>query len=176
VEHCDECDFRYGDVNPDAVSESMKRLSTEHAELLAEADIGNTVRTRPAPEVWSALEYVCHVRDVLLINRDRIILALVEDTPRFSPMYRDERVTLAAYGEESVDDASDGIEIAANLFSRVFDPLREPQLSRRCIYGFPNPAERDIAWVGRHTLHEVSHHLIDLRSVLSRVSNRAGRN
>ncbi|MFZ0664491.1 MAG: DinB family protein [Acidimicrobiales bacterium] len=167
MEQCNECDFRYGDVDPDAVSESLKRLATEHAELLAESDVGATVRTRPAPTVWSALEYVCHVRDVLLIQRDRVILALVEDCPRFAPMYRDERVVLASYRDESVDDVADAIEIAATLFSRVFDQLSAEQLARKCIYNFPAPTERDVSWLGRHTLHEAAHHLVDLKRVLS---------
>lgn len=173
VDHCDQCDFRYGDVNPDAVSDSIRRLCAEHAELLAESDIGSVVSTRPAPEVWSALEYVCHVRDVLLVQRDRVILALLQDTPSFAPMYRDERVVIARYSEETVDDVADGIEIAANLFSKVFDHLTEEQLARHCIYNFPTPAERDLTWLGRHTVHEVSHHLIDLRSVLDQVNNRS---
>jgi hypothetical protein len=43
------------------------------------------LRTRPEEGVWSALEYACHVRDVFLVQRDRLYTALVEDTPTFTP-------------------------------------------------------------------------------------------
>lgn len=45
---------------------------------------------RPSPDRWSANEYAAHVRDVLLTIRDRLVIGLVEDNPRFKPVYRDE--------------------------------------------------------------------------------------
>ena len=60
-----------------------------------DADWTEQVRTRPSPDTWSPIEYACHVRDVLLVQRDRAYRALVEDAPEFSPMGREERVTLA---------------------------------------------------------------------------------
>ena len=47
---------------------------------------------RPSPEQRSPIEYACHVRDVALMQRNRVYVALVEDEPSFKPMYRDERV------------------------------------------------------------------------------------
>jgi len=37
-------------------------------------------------------------------------------------------------------------------------------------YPWPAPAERDVAWVGRHTVHEGEHHLMDVRRVLAAVT------
>jgi hypothetical protein len=31
------------------------------------------------------------------------------------------------------------------------------------IYGYPARAERTIAWVGVHTVHELVHHALDIR-------------
>jgi hypothetical protein len=30
------------------------------------------------------------------------------------------------------------------------------------VYAYPERAERDILWIGRHTLHECHHHLLDI--------------
>ncbi|HXW33438.1 MAG TPA: DinB family protein, partial [Acidimicrobiales bacterium] len=125
---------------------------------------------RPSPGVWSAQEYVCHVRDVLLVQRERILLALVEECPSFSRMYRDERVELAGYHEEALSEVLIELGVAIGLFARVSDALSLDQASRRCIYNFPESAERDVAWLCRHTLHEVTHHLLDVKSVVAQVS------
>ena len=134
-------------------------------------DPAQDLRTRPAPDVWSAIEYSCHVRDVLLIQRDRVILALVERLPSFPRMYRDERVSLTGYQQEPLQDLLAELDVATNLFAKVFDRLSTEQMSRQCIYNFPEPTERDIAWLGRHTVHEATHHLGDIRAVLDKVSS-----
>ena len=76
------------------------RVSNERAD----PTLGVTIRTRPGPRIWSALEYACHVRDVFLVLRERLYLALVEECPSFAPMYRDERASLARYGAEEPAD------------------------------------------------------------------------
>jgi len=114
------------------------------------------------------LEYACHVRDVLLVQRERVLLALVGDRPSFPRMYRDERALLARYQQEPIDDVLRELGMAANLAARLFEGLSPEQLDRPCIYNFPAPAERDVAWLGRHTLHETKHHLGDIRSELGR--------
>lgn len=125
-----------------------------------------TLRRRPTPAVWSAAEYACHIRDVMIIQRERIITAMVEDTPRFSPMYRDERVTLSAYLDEPLPSVMAGVQLAGSLLAHLFEHLTSAQLARRCVYTYPEPTERDVLWVGRHTVHEGEHHLLDIGRVL----------
>jgi hypothetical protein len=36
------------------------------------------------------------------------------------------------------------------------------QLSRGCVYNYPTRVERDVLWMGRHTVHECVHHLLDI--------------
>jgi S-DNA-T family DNA segregation ATPase FtsK/SpoIIIE len=171
MEHCDQCGLTYEDVATDEVGGILRGLSSQYLEVLSEADRRRDLRTRPAPSVWSAIEYVCHVRDVLLIQRDRVILALVENSPSFPRMYRDERAVLIGYNQEAVQDVVDELDVATNLFAKVFDRLSAEQLERSCIYNFPEPTERDIGWLGRHTVHETKHHLDDMRSVLTQLSS-----
>jgi S-DNA-T family DNA segregation ATPase FtsK/SpoIIIE len=146
---------------PDALYDFARRYRT----LLTTADVA--LRTRPRPGVWSPLEYACHVRDVLFVQRERLIAALVEHAPAVTPMQRDERVALAHYAEEPTAEVVAGIEIAALLFARVFRDLTPEQLSRPCVYNFPEPATRDVGWIGAHTLHELQHHLVDMGTSLS---------
>ena len=105
-------------------------------------------------------------RDVLLIQRDRVILALVEEVPGFAPMHRDERVALAHYGDEDVGEVAGELTMAGNLTAKLFAALSPVQLARRCIYNYPETAERDLTWLGRQTVHETVHHLGDIRRML----------
>jgi S-DNA-T family DNA segregation ATPase FtsK/SpoIIIE len=96
-------------------------------------------------------------------------LALVEDIPSSLRMYRDERVSLAGYEREPIDEVAGELTTAASLLAKCFEGLSSTQLGRRCIYNFPEPTERDIAWLGRHSAHEATHHLQDVQSGLERL-------
>ena len=174
MERCEGCGFAYIDLEPPEVGSRIRQLAASHVEALEGARLttggDDVLRSRPSPPVWSALEYACHVRDVLLVQRDRVILSLVEDNPSFARMYRDERVGLLAYGEEPVDEVVAELIVAANLFAKVSERLTPGDLARRCVYNYPEPAAQTVAWLGDHTVHEVSHHLADVMSLLEEVS------
>jgi S-DNA-T family DNA segregation ATPase FtsK/SpoIIIE len=123
--------------------------------------------TRPMPSVWSALEYVGHVRDVLLVQRERVVLALVEERPSFARMYRDERVTILGYAADPLPLVLDQLEVAARLAARAFSGIGEQSWLRTFVYNWPSPSEHDLAWLGRHTAHEVRHHLLDVHRILT---------
>jgi DNA segregation ATPase FtsK/SpoIIIE, S-DNA-T family len=164
VDRCAQCGFVYEDLAPADVPASLRTLAGRYADLLKEPGKEKDLGTRPAPSVWSVLEYTCHVRDVLLVQRERTLLALVQDCPRFPPMYREERVTLARYGDQAIGEVVDELVMAARLIAGLFEGLTTEQLGRRCIYNYPEPTERDLAWLGRHTVHETAHHLEDVHS------------
>jgi hypothetical protein len=175
VTTCDSCGFVYEDVAVGAVAGIVRGFGPRYREVLLDTAgpegtrDERAARTRPSPTTWSALEYACHVRDVLLVQRDRAVAALVHVRPSFPPMHRDERVELAHYDSQGLETVADQIEMAADLFALVFDDLNQEQLRRSLVYNFPEPTERDLAWLGRHTVHEGEHHLVDIRSVLSGV-------
>ena len=171
VQRCDECDFTYEAVALVDTASNLRSLCTEYVAILADRERDQRLKMRPAPGVWSVIEYSCHVRDVVLIQRDRIILALVERSPGFARMYRDERALLAGYRQEAPQDVALGLGVAVNLFAHLFDRLSSEQTDRKCIYNFPEASERDIGWLGRHTVHEAKHHLDDVRRILTRLSN-----
>jgi len=167
VERCPQCGFVFADLAPAAIPAALRGGARATCEALERAEDRGRARTRPGPEVWSPLEYACHVRDVLFVQRDRVLLALVEDVPGFAPMHRDERVVLAGYGDEDTAEVADELVTGANLLAKVFARLSPPQLARRCVYNFPETAERDVTWMGRQTVHETVHHLQDVAWALA---------
>ena len=107
------------------------------------------------------------MRDVLLAQRERIYLALVEDRPSFARMNREERVTLARYAEESPAAVADELDLAFRLVTTALSGRDEADWARLLIYNYPGPTEHDLAWLGRHTIHECEHHLVDIQRGLS---------
>jgi hypothetical protein len=86
--------------------------------------------------------------------------------PAFTPMGRDERVRDDRYAEQSPDDVARQVTEAAGMLAFVFEGLDEAQWAKRCVYGYPAPAERTSSWVAQQTLHELGHHRGDLRNSL----------
>jgi hypothetical protein len=102
----------------------------------------------------------------MLMQRDRVYVALVEDEPSFKPMYRNERVAFDRYDSRTPGVVADQLVMAADLLSHAYDGLDEAQWARPLIYGFPDPGRRDVEWVAHHTLHELVHHLGDIDRIL----------
>lgn len=169
---CDECGLRYDDLEREAIPQRLRSLGLRYRAAVADADPA-AMTTRPEPVVWSPLEYLCHVRDVLLVQRDRAVLALVEDRPSFARMHRDERVSLCKYDAHPVAEVLGQLAMAGELCATVFDGLEPSAWIRRLVYNWPSPAEHDLAWLARHTVHEGEHHLRDVQAVLARTSHRS---
>jgi DNA segregation ATPase FtsK/SpoIIIE, S-DNA-T family len=163
---CAECGFSYELVQPDEVPGRLRALRSGFSAELSSADAAEASR-RPEPAVWSALEYTCHVRDVLLVQRERMIVAQVEDVPAVARMHRDERVSLARYDAHPVPLVLDQLGMAAELCAVTFEALDAAGRARRLVYPWPEAIERDLGWVGRHVVHEGEHHLMDVRRVLA---------
>jgi S-DNA-T family DNA segregation ATPase FtsK/SpoIIIE len=111
---------------------------------------------------WSALEYACHVRDVLEVLDHRVAQTLAEDTPTFEPMRRDERVTELAYNDQDPTAVAAAIAANADGLATAFGALTPAQWARTGIYRYPEAAERSLLWMGQHTIHEAHHHLLDV--------------
>jgi hypothetical protein len=166
---CTECGYDYESVPTDRLAGRLRDLGRRYREALTGAD-DRAARRRPAPEVWSALEYACHMRDVLLVQRDRAVLALVEDNPGFARMYRDERVGLCHYSAQPAAEVLDELDMSARLCALVFDGLDRAAWERPLVYNLPSaiaPGGHNVAWLARHTVHEGEHHLMDVKRALA---------
>ncbi|WP_176737480.1 DinB family protein [Micromonospora citrea] len=160
MDRCDECGFDYADVSPDELPTLLRAFAGRYAAALTEV---RQVRRRPAEGVWSPLEYACHVRDVLGVQAERLALALRVDEPEFAPMGRDERAVAEAYNEQDPATVLATLGAAADDLADRFRVLGPADLARTGIYPWPRPHARTLLWLGRHTIHEGEHHLLDIR-------------
>jgi len=165
VERCDECGFAY---DLDGAATAGAAIVDAVAELGAIlVDPGSDPGTRREPTTWSPLEYGCHVRDVLLVQRERVLTALRVERPSFPPMGRDERVDHDGYADQEPADVARQLTDAALLFANVLARLTPDAWDRTVMYNFPELSERSLRWVAVHTVHEVQHHLLDARRQVS---------
>jgi ketosteroid isomerase-like protein len=161
AEACPDCGFVWVDVPVDEIGPRIVRGVDAIAAVLR-AGPPDAVARRPAPGVWSALEYGAHVRDVLMNIRDRVVVGLAEDTPSFKPLHRDVRVDAGLYRDDRPDVVATELEVVAALFVRMLAVLTPDQLARPVVYAYPAEQERTILWMTRQVVHEVEHHLGDV--------------
>ena len=156
---CVECGFRYDEMPPAGIGAAVVDGVVAFVTLLS----GPGLATRPRPGVWSPIEYACHLRDMLLVQRERVLLARRESRPYAVPMGRDERAEHEGYREQVPADVARQLVDAAKLFANVLGRLPAEAWGRTLLYTYPEPAERPLTWVAAHTLHEVRHHTMDIR-------------
>jgi hypothetical protein len=171
VERCEACEFSYDELTEDAIALAVRQVAEQLAERLAPSpvpDVAHDLRLRahPISGVWSALEYACHVRDVLLVQRARIHQAQVEDRPEFTPMGREERVERDRYNEQSPATVAAELRDAARALADDLDALAPAGWQRTGVYNWPEREERTVAWIAVHTVHELVHHMRDVDDVL----------
>jgi len=163
---CDHCGFEYDSVPTDEIGTTLR----SNADALVDALSTGDLRARPQPDVWSPLEYACHVRDVMQIQVGRVARGLAEETPSFEPMQRDERPARLRYNEQDPRVVREEVLDAAGTLADVFDGLSEAQLARTVTYNWPDEMIRPLRWVGRHTVHELVHHRQDIERGLHKKS------
>src|ERR1700733_7152342 len=125
------------------------------------------LRAHPRPASWSALEYACHVRDILRFQCERVALAQAEHMPRFVSMDRDRRAVAEHYNDQEPAVIALQITTAAHELAAALRALDDDGWLRQGIYPWPAPQARTVEWIGRRTAHELAHHLFDDRRLLN---------
>jgi hypothetical protein len=173
MNHCDACGFRFESVPRAEIADRIRQFGRRYREALrTAADDQDRLRRRPAPGVWSPLEYACHVRDVFRVQRDRLSLALQVDEPMFEPMRRDERAVEERYNEQDVSAVVNELGASAEALADAFAALTPPDWVRTGGYVWPRPQIRTMEWIGRNTVHEGEHHLLDIAAGLKAAEDR----
>ena len=141
MDACSECGLEYDEVPVDEVDARLASLGPNYRDRLVSGDppvARGGLRNRPDLDVWTPLEYACHLRDLLEVQRARLALALSEECPTFAPMGREELVITRRYDEQDPVAVADQID---RRTEELADRVRRP---RRCAVG----ADRDLQLAG----------------------------
>jgi hypothetical protein len=161
TDQCVDCGFVYDLSQSGRVACDIRERVADVVAILRDRNVD--LRSRRQPGVWSPLEYGCHLRDMLLVQRERALAARRVDRPDCPPSGRDERAIHDGYAEQDPEDVARQLADAAQLFGNVLARLAADDWDRAVVYHYPQTRERSLRWVALHTLHEARHHLLDIR-------------
>jgi hypothetical protein len=153
---CPECGYDAAGIDPHRMAELFRENTSRWHGVLERSDAA----VRPAPHIWSRLEYACHVRDVHEVFAHRVHRMLDEDAPAFDNWDQDATAVASAYDEQ--DPAVVAVELveraaeAAAAYAGV-GPGRWERTGVRS-----DGSAFTVATLGTYHLHDVVHHLWDV--------------
>jgi hypothetical protein len=153
---CPECDYDASAVTTDEISARLRDCASRWRDVLARVD----VLDRPAPDVWSPLEYGCHVRDVCRLYLERLDLMLTTDDPLYPNWDQDATAVEQRYGDQDPAVVSVELETAASALADRFARLSHDEWSRPGRRS--DGAQFTVDSFARYFLHDVEHHLHDV--------------
>ena len=153
---CGECGYDARAVRPADVNDRINANAGAWRAVLA----GPRVTVRPEQEVWSPLEYACHVRDVHRVFADRVRRMQAEDDPLFANWDQDEAAERGGYGEQDPSTVAGELVEAAAVATDLYGSVTGVQWDR------PGRRSNGSAFttlsLARYHLHDVEHHLHDV--------------
>jgi DinB superfamily len=158
---CAECRFDW-DTARDAAITTIATAGPRFTDALAVFD-DVQVRTRPAPEVWSALEYAAHTRDTLDFYDERVRRVATEARPQLERRNVADLCDTSGYNAEVVFYSLEALTANADRFATRLRDLPDNAWDRVGIGS--EGGERTLLVLARRGAHEVEHHLLDVRRV-----------
>jgi len=154
---CPECGYDASAVPPEELGDAVRVTLAPWRAALARPHAA----VRPRPDVWSVLEYGCHVRDVFRVFDGRLALLLEQDDPQFADWDQDATALAEGYHRQDPDAVQGELTAAGEAIAARFDavpPTAWERPGRRS-----NGSVFTVRTLGLYFLHDVEHHLYDVR-------------
>ena len=162
-ERCVACGFDGEHYDNDALLEALRVLGLRWRVLIADA--GAELRIRPETDVWSAIEYAAHSRDITTLHAVGIEQALTVDEPRYPPIGDD--LISAAVADYAGADPSEVVDELERQAQRIAD-LAADASPDAWFRGLTIGTERtEVRRLIEHGLHDSVHHLDDVERGLT---------
>ena len=160
-ERCPECGFEAGALPRDAIGPEARDVATAFAGFLAD----DGARERPAADVWSTLEYGCHVRDVYRVMAGRLALMLAEDGARFENWDQDATAVEDRYDTQDPAVVADEVLVAGAAIADAFDRVGAQEWENRGLRS--NGSTFTVETLGQYMVHDLVHHVWDIEQARS---------
>jgi len=155
---CPECGLDASTVSRDRLGAAIRDNAEGWPAVLDRPD----ATARPRPEVWSPTEYACHVRDVHVLFAERLARMLAADGARFANWDQDVTAVEQRYDLQEPGTVTTELLDAAERVAQAYDDVPGDAWGRRGVRS--NGDEFTVETLGRYHLHDVVHHLWDVRT------------
>ena len=155
---CPDCGYDASTVRRD----DLPRRIVVEADAVRAALARPDATRRDRPDVWSVLEYGCHVRDACRVFGERLRLMLDEDDPLFPNWDQDETARTERYWTQSPAVVADELSVAAQQLAERFAAVSGGQWQRPGRRS--NGSTFTVESLGRYLLHDLVHHVHDIRA------------
>lgn len=157
-EPCAACGFRADDVDPRAVAGLVRAGLPRWQQVLARPDVA----ARRRSDVWSDLEYACHVRDVLMLFGERLELMLTADEgeARFANWDQDATAVERRYAEQDPSVVAHELTAAGERLADAFDAVPSDAWGRVGLRS--DGSVFTVETFAQYFWHDVAHHLVDV--------------
>lgn len=155
-DRCPDCGFGAGDVPVAQIPATTRELVPRYRAALSRRD----ATVRPAPTVWSVLEYGAHVRDVHRVFTERLGLMLTHDDPVFPNWDQDATARDDRYDVQDPGRVADELADAAEDFATRLEGVSGTQWERTGRRS--NGSVFTVTTLSEYYLHDVVHHLHDI--------------
>ncbi len=162
---CPECGFDASALRPTEVAGLVRENAAGWVVVLARP--ATELTTRPSDDRWSALEYACHVRDVLRLYDQRLALMLTEDDPDFANWDQDETAVADRYNEQVPGEVAAALHDAASSIADRFASVDGDAWQRTG--NRSDGATFTVDTFARYFIHDPVHHLDDVAKGLAAV-------
>lgn len=155
---CPECGFVAADV---AVAD-VPGIVRDNAAVWVDVLAGDDVAARPRPDVWSPLEYACHVRDVfrLFDTRLHLMLDAGPEGAEFANWDQDVTAVEDRYGEQDPAVVSEELVAAAEVLAGSFAAVTPDQHGQ---VGLRSDGSRfTVESFAQYLVHDPVHHVWDV--------------
>jgi len=163
---CAECGFDASGLSDadlvSACTSFVRKYRPPLTRFLPGEDGPSIVRRRPAPDVWSALEYAAHTRDVFDFYRERIERVLAEDRPMLRAVGFRDLAETAVYNEQDPAAVADGVTGAAAALASTLGGLDGEGWARIGLASGGSGDERSVRLLAERAVHDAAHHLLDI--------------
>ena len=163
-EQCEACGFEGGRYDDDSLLAALRCLGERWRALITES--GSALRQRPAPDVWSAIEYAAHSRDITALHAFGVEHALTVDEPSYPAIAADDLIDSAAatYANSDPDEVIDALDAQASRLAQLAGDAGTAAWSRGLTIG---GARSNVRRLLEHALHDSLHHLDDVERGLT---------
>ena len=161
---CPECGFDAPGLARERVPDAIRDNATLWEVVLGTDDAA----VRPAPHLWSPLEYACHVRDVNRLFNERVRLMLGEDGPSFANWDQDKTAVEEDYGSQDPGKVADEVGEAAEAVAATYESVPADAWDRTGTRS--NGDTFTVDSLARYHLHDLVHHAHDVSHITKRVT------